>query len=335
MNSPDIDHRTVPALSVIVITPDRFETVRRTCQCLAAQTIAGQLELVLCVPRARELEADQKILARFGTVTLVETGDCRVVARAKAMAAQEASAPYVAFIEEHAFPHPKYAQRLLETLEEGYAAAGPLMVNANPKLAASWANFVIEYGPWAGWNEARSPAHLPGNNGSYRREALLSFGPQLEAMLDAESLLHWELGRRGERLRQETDAKVFHVNITAFQPFWKVHFHYSRMFASARAASWPLWKRLVYTAGAGLIPLVRLKRHWPDIRRVTPPDARGAGFWALLGLGLASAAAGEGVGYLFGAGGSRERIYWLEFHRPRYLAKGDTIPASGIPGISP
>ena len=331
MQPSEASTQSTPALSVVVITPDRFDTVRRTCHCLAAQTIASQLELVLCVPEARELEPEVDILARIGKVTLVETGECRVVAEVKALATRRASAPYIAFIEEHAFPHRHYAERLLEALEQGYAAVGPLMVNANPKLAASWANFVIEYGPWAGWNEARSPAHLPGNNGSYRRDALLSFGGQLEAMLDAESLLHWELGKRGERLWQATDAKVFHVNITAFEPFWKVHFHYSRMFASARAARWPIWKRLIYTGGAGLIPLIRLKRHWADIWRVTPSTARGAAFWGLLALGLASAAAGESAGYLIGVGKSREHIYWLEFHRPRYLAKGDSIPISAVP----
>lgn len=331
MHPSELSHREPPALSIVVITPDDFKTIRRTCKCLAAQTVADRLELVLCVPREADLVADEEILARFGQITLVETGDCRVVAQVKALAARRASARFIAFIEEHAFPHPQYAQRLLEALEQGYAAVGPLMVNANPKLAASWANFIVEYGPWAGWREPRSPAHLPGNNGSYRREALLSFGERLEAMLDAESLLHWDLGRQGERLLQETRAIVFHVNITALQPFWKVHFHYSRMFAAARAAAWPAWKRLMYAGGVALIPLVRLKRHWPDIGRVTPQASRTAAFWALLGLGLASAAVGEAVGYLFGAGSSRQRIYWLEFHRPRYLAPNDALPES-VPG---
>ncbi|MDZ7639639.1 MAG: hypothetical protein U5J83_15520 [Bryobacterales bacterium] len=320
-----------PVLSLILITPDSFETVRRTCGHLAAQTIAGQLELVLCVPREEELRADAELLSRFARVSIVETGDCRVVAKVKAMAVRRAGAPYVAFIEEHAFPHRQYAQLLLEGLEGGCAAVGPRMVNANPKLPASWANFVIEYGPWAGWSEPRSSAHLPGNNGSYHREALLSFGPELEAMLDAESLLHWELGRRGEGLLQETRAKVFHVNITAFAPFWRVHFYYSRMFGAARAAAWPVWKRLLYAGGGPLIPLIRLKRHLPDVWRVTPGECRTASFWALLTLGLLSAAAGEVAGYLSGAGSSRERIYWLEFHRPRYLAKNDAMPDS-LPG---
>ncbi len=323
--------QTRPTLAVIVITPDQFETILRTCRALAAQTIADQIELVLCAPAVSALQSDKRLLARFGKVTLVETGNCRVVARVKAMAVRMASAPYAAFIEEHAFPHPEYAQHLLAALEQGYAAVGPLMINANPKLPASWANFIIEYGPWAGWSEPWSPMHLPGNNGSYRREALLSLGSELEAMLDAESLLHWELGKRGERLRHEVRAQVFHVNITAFRPFWKVHFHYSRMFASARANDWSGLKRLVYTGGSALIPLVRLKRHWPDIGRVTPRPARTVKFWAHCALGLMSAAAGEATGYLTGAGRSREHIYWLEFHRPRYLAANDALPES-LPG---
>ena len=315
-----------PQLSVVLITPDDFETVRRTCEHLAAQTIHDQIELILCVPAVDSLRADDVLLARFRSVEFVETAKCRVVAQAKALAARKASTPYLAYIEEHAFPAPSWAEHLLEMLRQGFAAVGPLMVNANPKLPASWANFVIEYGPWAGWSEAKAHAHLPGNNGSYRRDALLQFGDRLEAMLDAESLLHWELGRQGERLRQDPRAKVFHVNITAFRPFWRVHFHYARMFAAARRAHWPVWKRAIYAGAGAAIPLIRLKRHWPDIMRVTPVAARTTSFWAWFALGLTTAAAGEVLGYLTGAGSSREHIYWLEFHRPRYLSAKDAMP---------
>ncbi|MCL4783463.1 MAG: hypothetical protein KJZ70_10550 [Bryobacterales bacterium] len=116
-------------------------------------------------------------------------------------------------------------------------------------------------------------------------------------------------------------GRIFHVNITAFQPFWKVHFHYSRMFASARGARWPIWKRLIYTGGAGLISLVRLKRHWPDIRRVTPPRCTRHGL-----LGASHARPGER---------GRGRIYWLEFHRARYLAGNDSVPDSVFLGCAP
>jgi hypothetical protein len=284
------------------------------------------MELVLCVPVEAQLDADPALLAPFARVTIVETADCRVVARVKAMGVRRAGAPAIAFIEEHAFPEPEYAERLLAHLSQGCAAAGPLMRNANPRLSASWANFVIEYGPWSGWNAARALAHLPGNNGSYRRDALLSFGDRLEALLDAESLLHWELGSRGERLVHEPAARVHHVNITAIRPFAQVHFHYARMFAAARSTGWPLWKRLLYILGGGLIPAVRFRRHWPDIHRTVPQEAQTLAFWALCALGLILAAFGEMVGYLAGAGASRQRIYWLEFHRPRYLAKGDAMP---------
>jgi hypothetical protein len=319
-----------PVLSVVLITPDSFHTVARTCRHLAEQTIASSIELVLCVPREDELAWDMALLAAFGWVKVVETGTKRVVAHAKAMGVRAATAPYVAFLEEHAFPEPRYGESLVAALEQGYAAAGPLMINANPRLAASWANFVIEYGPWAGWREPQAFSHLPGNNGSYRRDVLLSFGERLEAMLDAESLLHWSLTARGERLRHEPAARVHHVNITAMGPFGRVHFHYARMFAAARSASWPIPKRWVYALGGWMIPLIRLRRHWPDIHRVTPRECRRAAFWVLFAYGLAMAAAGEIAGYLAGAGQSREAIYWLEFHRPRYLAKGDAMPGESL-----
>ena len=58
MSASDTARNPTLALSVILITPDTFETVRRTCGYLAAQSIVERLELMLCAPLKAELHAD-------------------------------------------------------------------------------------------------------------------------------------------------------------------------------------------------------------------------------------------------------------------------------------
>ena len=50
------------------------------------------------------------------------------------------------------------------------------MRNANPKSAISWANLLIEYGPWLDPAPAGKASHLPGHNSSYKRDVLLGYG---------------------------------------------------------------------------------------------------------------------------------------------------------------
>ncbi len=42
----------VPAMSVIVVTPDCYETVRKTVRHLKAQNVKGRLEIVFVAPSA-------------------------------------------------------------------------------------------------------------------------------------------------------------------------------------------------------------------------------------------------------------------------------------------
>ena len=58
---PQLQHdtgTTTPELSVILITPDSFETIRRTAGCIAAQSVADRIELVIVAPTAARIDVD-------------------------------------------------------------------------------------------------------------------------------------------------------------------------------------------------------------------------------------------------------------------------------------
>jgi glycosyltransferase involved in cell wall biosynthesis len=312
-----------PAMSVVVITPDSYETVRKTIRHLRAQRVRDRLEIVLVAPDAGKLAADEKELRDFQGLRVVEIGDMLSTARARAAGVRAASAPIVAFVEDHAFPAPGWAEALIGAHQNGWAAVGPVMANANPRSLTSWVNLAVEYSQWLEPQTGGEREHLPGHNGSYKRALLFEYGDRLEEMLDAESVLHWDLRAKGHGLYLEPKARTFHQNFSIFLPSITLRFQGGRLFAAARARRWPHRRRLLFMCGAPLIPLVRFIRIVHDLRRgdgsrrLLPRIVPGL-FAALIFDGL-----GEMVGYSLGPGRAMEKLSDMEFHRQRYLHKTD------------
>src|SRR3954464_6331753 len=112
----------LPAMSVVVVTPDTYETVRETIKHLRAQNVKERLEIVLVAPSADALGADEKELAGFRRFSVVPVGHMRSTARARAAGVLKASAPVVAFAEDHAFPAPGWAEALINAHRKEWAA---------------------------------------------------------------------------------------------------------------------------------------------------------------------------------------------------------------------
>jgi hypothetical protein len=173
--------------------------------------------------------------------------------------------------------------------------------------------------------------HLPGHNCSYKRSLLIAYGQRLEEMMDAESVLHWDLRAHGHRLAIEPNARALHQNFSKFFPSLGLRFHGGRLFASARARQWPLWRSLLFTAGAPLIPLVRFTRIVRELRRDGRPEHLLPQIIPALLILLACDGLGEMFGYAFGAGQSMSILSDMEFHRQRYLARIDLLEPAEAP----
>jgi len=314
-------------LSVILVTLDNFESIRTTVRCLAAQSIADRMELVIVCPKRDELGLDPHAVAAFGAVQALEDGASRSPAGAKAHGIRNARAAVVALAEDHSYPEAGWAEALVEAHRGDCAAVGPEIVNANPENMVSWSDFYIGYGPWASPARGGAVEHIPGHNSSYKRELLLEFGERLDFLLDMESVLHWELRDRGHRLLLEPRARTRHVNFSLFGSFVTELYMHGRMFASVRAERWPLWKRVVYCAAGPLIPLVRLRRVLAHIAATGRTKQFTARILPVLCSGLALNGLGEMLGYIAGPGDTGARFYDLEFHRERYVAGAMPNPA--------
>jgi GT2 family glycosyltransferase len=312
-----------PELSVILVTPDTYATIRTTIRYLLRQQARDRMELVVVVPREQDLRLDPEELRGFLTYQVVEVGPIQSIAYANCAGVRQAKAPIVALAEDHAFPAPGWAEALLAAHNAEWAAVGPVVRNANPRSIVSWADLLIAYAPWLYPGKAGHPEHLPGHNSSYKKSVLLAYGSELEAMLEAESVLHWDLRQKGYKLHLEPAAQIAHLNFGRLSSWLQAQFYSGRVFASSRSRSWSTGRRILYAMASPLIPFVRIKRIIEQARESGAWRKVPRGVLPMLLLGLFISALGEFVGYCAGPGQARPRLAEFEFHRIRHLGAYD------------
>lgn len=309
------------AMSVIILAPDDYAAIRQTIANLIAQTAAAQLELIIVAPSQAAIQLPAETGA-FGAVAIVEVGKIISTPAARIAGAKVARAPLVAFVEDHAIYDPYWAEALIDAHRQGHAVVGGMFGNANPASLVSWANLLTEYGEWMN-PVARTMPHLPGHNSSYKKEILLSYGSELEAKFVFESVLHWDLLKRGYTLFFEPRAKIYHVNYSRVTPTLQLRFYSGAVFASARSRHWSMFKRLAFVAGAPLIPLVRFIRTLRNLRGASIPGWVMPRVLPWMLLFLIFDAMGELVGYARHVDDFVYKFSAMEYRRERYLTEKD------------
>jgi GT2 family glycosyltransferase len=315
-------------MSVVISTPDTFEAIRKTVSHLREQTVRDSLEIVVVAASREKLAMDEGELSVFASHQVVELGEVASVAAANTAGVRHARAPIVAFAEDHCFPEPDWAERLIAAYDGPWVAVGPAVRNANPRTAVSWADLFIGYDPWLEPIEAHEVEFLPGHNSSYLREVLLAYGERLESMLDAETVLHWDLRAQGHRLFLESAARVAHTNFSLWSSWIPAQFFNGRLFAATRVRQMSAAKRWVYVLGSPLIPLVRLARVSSPrrSRALLGPYLR---CLPVLVVGLMLDGIGQMLGYAFGVANAVEEVAKIEANRARHITEQDRMDIFG------
>jgi hypothetical protein len=283
--------------------------------------VRERIELVIVCASEKNLMLDTSAVEGFWGHRIVEIGPFESVAVANTAGVRAAAAPVVVLCEDHAFPDRDWAESLVIAHRGPYAAVGPVIHNANPDTLVSRADCLIGYGPWLEPIKPCEPEHLPGHNSSYKRDVLLGYGERLGEMMEAETVLQWDLRANGHRLYLDPSARLAHTNFAHLGIWTRVQFHAARVFAATRALAWPRWKRLLYTLGSPAIPLVRLRRIWGHSRRLRGRERIGPALFLVLLWGLALDGIGQMVGYLASAGDSKRVAH--DFDRVAHITEGD------------
>ena len=343
-----------PRLSVVLVTADTFAALALTWAHLERQRRPGELEVLVVGPA--EAAAGLPRRHPFHAATWVPVASVPSLDRARAAALPAISAPLAAFVEDHAFPEPDWAERIVAAHrgDPPPAVLGGAMVNANPASLASWANLLTAYGDWTatggdGGVEGGVPRGgaveaLPGHNAAYDTAALRALaataGPgELEGLFARGGGLHDALVAAGG-LVLVPEARIAHVNPSRWRSTLALRLDAGRLYAAGRwrRRGWGRLRRLLYTAASPLIPAVRLLRHHRETAAGRRP-ARGLRQRLALAVGYTLDAVGQAVGYAAGAGASLERLDLFEVDRWRHLDRRDRrrfgVTAAGPPPASP
>jgi len=311
-----------PALSVILPTCDDFSTIRLTVRALSRQTVRDRIELVIVAPTDDVRIIDDEV-SGFAAVKLVNGGPIRTSNISRAAGVRVASAPIVVFSEDHSFPDPDWAEALVAAHETGCVAAGPVLTNGNPGSMLSWANLLLEYAPWLDGASKAETTDLPGHNSSYNRDLLLSYGDDLESMIEVEAVVQRDLIKRGHRMILEPAARTSHLNFSTLSSAIPLRFNAGRSFAGHRARGFGPLMRGGYILGGPLIPFVRLVRIVSMIRRSERYSWLFPRIIPMLCIVLLADGLGELVGYLTGPGHAPVYLGTVEFNRVRFMNASD------------
>lgn len=313
-----------PPLSVILVTPGSFEAIRKSVDHVRAQNVRDRIELVLVAPSEAELGLDPGALEGFWGWQVVPVGAIPTLGAALAAGVRRARGIVVVYVEEHSYPAPGWAEALLDAHAGPWAAVGAAVVVANPDSGVSQANSVIDFGPWSPSGAPGPATELPIHQTSYKRALLLPYGSRLDILLDAEAMLQKELREQGHGLYFEPAARTNHVNVSRLADAMALEFHNFRVSAvnRARQGSWPWHRRALYVACSPLFPLLHLRRILGHVRRSGRLRRLPAILPPLIPI-LASAAAGEALGFSIGEGRAPEKQLSFELDRLRHINDQD------------
>jgi hypothetical protein len=309
-------------LSAILWTPDCYDTIRRTVQALRRQTVPDRIELILLGPTSDALTGATSDMAGFGAHQMLVVGPIAKSSEVRATGIRAARAPVVAFMQDHCFPAPRWAEALITRHQGPWAGVGFVFNNDNPSTATSWVNFLLQYGEWADPPPAGPPRHIGGHNGSYKRDVLLFYGDELPRLLEHSSTMQWDLMLHGHRFTLDPEAKASHQNHSRLFPSVKLRFYAGRLFAARRAVLWPVWRRFVYALAWPAIAAVRFARLTRAAVRVGE-QRRLPRLVPVSVLLLVCDGVGQAVGYLAGGGNAMEFITTQEYHRHRFMVDGE------------
>lgn len=250
-----------PSVSVVLIAGNQRERAARALASVLDQERVERAEVVLVdgandgsPPLPRSDEPAVRLFARSQRGSFGEL---------RAEATRLASAPIVAFLEEHAIALPGWLAAVEEALASGeYAGASGEVHTLNPGSGISDAIALMNYAPWLPPLRERGPAALMlGHNSAYRREELIAFGDDLERLFSSEVVLQWRLAAAGRKFLIDPAIRIAHLNETTIPVICKGYYLWNVSFGAgwSHDGGWSTWRRAQQALGSP----------WWVVRRVT------------------------------------------------------------------
>ena len=317
-------------VSIVASTDSSFEVARRSIELLTDQTLREEIELILTGPDLETIQPDLEVLSQFGGYQIVEVGEFETTGASMAAGFRAAKGEFLVYLEEHGFPPPDFAEKVIETFEKtGADVVGYGLVPSNPGIV-SWAHIFIQFGAAvppqpSGYKSRLGPHHV-----SYRAGVLTLGDPGIGDLMSNEAALHEMLHSQGRKIYYNGEISLHHAQISDFSQLIRHEFFSGVTYADARHTSqnWSVWRRTLYVLGSPLIPFWRTGRAMVDMNR-------SGRLWKLMPLtplvmfaATISGTVGEIVGY---TSGKRkwisDRRSEFELDRFAFVSSGDQLNA--------
>ena len=234
---------------------------------------------------------------------------------AREAGARRARAPLIAFIEDHCYAEPRWAEEILTAF--GQPATSIVNYAVKPSNDESWLARMFtmcEYGRWMVPAISGPVPISTCQNVAYRREALTPYWSTLGQWLDGEALLCRAIQTRGGTVWLAADATIAHESWARLATGLHANRTLKRVFGAERARRGHFgWlARMAWAAAMVITPPLHL---WRLGRSLLRRPRLWLLFWISLPLMLIVYGAGaqsEAAGYLFGEGEGREQFRDLE-----------------------
>lgn len=292
----------IPTLSIILVTPTSLSRLEGTLLALQTQTIRERLEIILIVPDAEAAGHDPEgLLKGFQNVQIVPIGPIGDVSTAGTCGVPHSSAGIVAFVEDHAYPAPDWAESIARAHQGQWGAVGCAMTSANPKSLWGWASQFISYGPYTAPVAGGKVDMLPAHDISYKRDSLLALDQPLEQLMTGwGGDLNAALVDKGFDLYLEAGTLIYHRNTTAVKELLYMAQISGRYYAGRRwqKEEWSFGRRLLYALGSPLIPFKRGYQLWQEAFQGKDRSDIMPAVWLPLAVLLVADALGQLLGFL-------------------------------------
>ncbi len=296
------ERMTNPRLSVIVVCINNDRVLE---QCLAALVpqMASQDVEVLAIGHHDDGPNGRAVRSRYPAVVWVSAPNDFTVPRMRSSAMNQSHGEIVALLEDDCVVASNWCKEVVRAHQASFMAIGGPVEPGGTYRPWDWAIYFCEYGrfmaPFSGVVSA-----LSGNNVSYKRAVLTDVQDDRGFY---EVFFHWRLQQRGHALYAQPNLAVRNVNHWSLAHLTAIPFHHGRAFAGLRAAGLPRWRRFLYAALSGGLPVVKVARVAQEVfrRRRNGRNFLRSLHWTV--LFMLSWSLGEFSGYLAGAGGSPNR----------------------------
>ena len=329
------DDLEIPALSVVLVTVKGIPAIQRVVQFLSRQTIAGRIQLIIIAPDAKSLDLNESnVPSGFHSCTPVYVGAIEDVDMSAALSLPHARARFITFLEDHAFPGPNWAERIVEAAHSGpWDAVGTRIENGNPGTVLSWANMLMSYGRWVAAEHAGTTTNIARHNSTFRISTLeREYGADLPSRMGRDGGLLDDLLARGATYYLTPDAHVEHLNPSTWRSTLQLRIGSGRLFASSRMKKehWSGSKRLMYIVLGAAIPFIRFGILREELLRSRAKAERiGWRAYPALIVGVVLDGIGQFLGHTIGPGQVKQNLAFFEISRARHLRSSERHLMSG------